>query len=212
VAKYTEQIDAQITQLLQTRGQVTGDMLAGVTEEEARSFLSFYVSTHPEIDVVFDGTILQPTPAEPSPAAPVPQTEPGTATGEAAGLAAVASVRAPAPDETPGYRGSSTGSYDPYDGIQPIPEARTYPVHKALWLLPLFFGLLGGIIGWAVTRDKNPTAARTMLVVGTIVMISSACISFSLGGIVSGGAGSGATDTGWPATATTTFYYFGIPD
>ncbi len=311
MAKYTEQLDAQITQLLRTRGQATPEMIAGATVEEGRSFLKFYVSAHPEMPLHFDGTTLapaaeaefsapevrEPTHRPPgdgvAPGAgiaggsvpgenrPTHVSENGTATGEAAALAAAAAARAaaesappmgqgpevgaaqspdgqltpgagpadpgtpagggagldfepaaqagflkpgevppqqaggPLPDQSPGYRGSSSGGYDPFDGIQPIPEPRTQAVSGWLWLLPLVFGLIGGIIAWAIARDKNPTTARTMLVVGIVIWIVSACLFFSMGGAFGGLAGTtgggGATDTVWPATGQLTFYYFGTP-
>ena len=311
MAKYTEQLDAQITRLLQTRGQVTPEMIAGATEEEGRSFLRFYVSAHPEIKLHFDGTTLLPAaeaevsapevrkpthvPAD-SGVAPVAgvdgaavsqQTRAadashnGTATGEAAALAAAAAARlavesapptgqgpwegagpdsggqptpgaglqdsgasAPGdagldfepavqtgflkpgevapqqarglpPDQSPGYRGSSGGGYDPFDGIQPIPEPRTQVVSGWLWLFPMVLGLLGGVIAWAIARDKNPTTARTMLVVGLVIQVASLCVFFSMGGGLGGLAGTtgggGATNTVWPATGQLTFYYFGTP-
>ena len=311
MAKYTEQLDAQITQLLQTRGQATPEMIAGVTEEEGRSLLKFYVSAHPELKLHFDGATLLPAaeaevsapevrkPAHPpaeggvapvagvagAPVSPQGQaagaTQNGTATGEAAALASAAAARSaaenvpsmgqgpnvgaapgsggqptpgvapegsgpaagegagldfvpatqtgflkpgevppqqaggPSPNQSPGYRGSSSGGYDPFDGIQPIPEPRTQAVSGWLWLLPLVFGLIGGIIAWVIARDKNPTVARTMLVVGIVIWIVSACLFFSMGGALGGLAGTtgggGATNTAWPATGQLTFYYFGTP-
>jgi hypothetical protein len=269
VAKYTEQLDAQITQLLRTRGQATPDLIAGVTEEEARSFLSFYVTSHPERDLEFNGEILQwkPEAVRSAPEVRVSTNAP-TSDGEAAGLAAAAAARsaatesqpadiprgkAPArreglpdvpepetggldlepasqagfqragavpsttggglpPDQSPGYRGSSSGGYDPFDGLQPIPEPRTQAVSGWLWLLPLVFGLIGGIIAWAIARDKNPTTARTLLVAGIVIWIVSACLFFGMGSMLGGMAGtmgSAPTDTAWPATGQLTFYYFG---
>ncbi len=37
------------------------------------------------------------------------------------------------------------------------------------YLLPIFFGLLGGIIAWALIRNRNSDRARNCLILGTIV-------------------------------------------
>ena len=40
---------------------------------------------------------------------------------------------------------------------------------SSLWyLVPLFFGFIGGIVAWAVNKDRNGTKARNMLVFGII--------------------------------------------
>jgi ribosomal protein L40E len=41
----------------------------------------------------------------------------------------------------------------------------------AWWLLPIFFGWLGGLIAWAVVREKDPGKARAMLIVGIILSV-----------------------------------------
>lgn len=41
----------------------------------------------------------------------------------------------------------------------------------AWWLLPIFFGWLGGLIAWAVVRGKDPGKARTMLIVGIVLSV-----------------------------------------
>jgi uncharacterized Tic20 family protein len=40
---------------------------------------------------------------------------------------------------------------------------------SSLWyLVPLFFGFLGGIVAWAVNKDRDPKKARNMLIFGII--------------------------------------------
>jgi hypothetical protein len=39
------------------------------------------------------------------------------------------------------------------------------------WLLPVLFGWLGGVIAWAVTRDREPRMARNMLITGIVVSV-----------------------------------------
>jgi hypothetical protein len=36
------------------------------------------------------------------------------------------------------------------------------------WIAPIVFGLLGGIVAWAVNRGRDPSTARNMLIVGII--------------------------------------------
>jgi len=40
---------------------------------------------------------------------------------------------------------------------------------SSLWyLVPLFFGFIGGIVAWAVNKDRDPKKARKMLIFGII--------------------------------------------
>lgn len=40
---------------------------------------------------------------------------------------------------------------------------------SSLWyLVPLFFGFIGGIVAWAVNKDRDPKKARNMLIFGII--------------------------------------------
>ena len=40
---------------------------------------------------------------------------------------------------------------------------------SSLWyLVPLFFGFIGGIVAWAVNKDRNPAKARKMLIFGIL--------------------------------------------
>ncbi len=41
-------------------------------------------------------------------------------------------------------------------------------VSGAWYLVPLFFGILGGIIAWAVNKDKDPKRARNLLIFGLL--------------------------------------------
>jgi hypothetical protein len=44
-------------------------------------------------------------------------------------------------------------------------------VSPVWWLLPILLGLLGGVIAWAGTRDRDPSVARAMLIVGIVVSV-----------------------------------------
>jgi len=41
-------------------------------------------------------------------------------------------------------------------------------VSAAWYLVPLFFGIIGGIIAWAVNKDKAPKRARNLLIFGLV--------------------------------------------
>jgi len=41
-------------------------------------------------------------------------------------------------------------------------------VSAAWYLVPLFFGIIGGIIAWAVNKDKDPKRARNLLIFGLV--------------------------------------------
>ncbi len=49
-----------------------------------------------------------------------------------------------------------------------VPATEPRRVNGAWWLLPIFIGLLGGLVAWAVNKDIDPRTARLMLVVGVI--------------------------------------------
>lgn len=44
--------------------------------------------------------------------------------------------------------------------------------HHSIWwyLLPLVFGIIGGIIGFFIIRKDNPQKAKKVLIVGIIVL------------------------------------------
>lgn len=42
------------------------------------------------------------------------------------------------------------------------------PVSGAWYLVPLFFGIIGGIIAWAVNKDRDPKRARNLLIFGIV--------------------------------------------
>ena len=44
-------------------------------------------------------------------------------------------------------------------------------VSGAWWLLPIFFGWLGGLIAWAVTKARDPKKAKNMLIWGIILSV-----------------------------------------
>lgn len=48
-------------------------------------------------------------------------------------------------------------------------EAPRRPVSGAWWLAPILFGWLGGLIAWAVVRDRDARMARALLVTGLAI-------------------------------------------
>lgn len=61
----------------------------------------------------------------------------------------------------------------PARGAAPMSSAATpwqptQHVSAAWYLVPLFFGIIGGIIAWAVTKDKDPKRARNLLIFGLV--------------------------------------------
>lgn len=62
----------------------------------------------------------------------------------------------------------------PVTGAAPMgsPAAPWQPAQQhvsgAWYLVPLFFGIIGGIIAWAVTKDRDPKRARNLLIFGLV--------------------------------------------
>lgn len=123
------------------------------------------------------------------------------------------------PDEQLTFDGISLTAGMPTLAEEPVPQAAT-PAHIPdltpreepsgwLWLLPIILGWIGGIIAWAVAKDKNSQIARNMLVTGIVLSVIWACLFVVIG--IYGPPPSSPTDTSWPATGRVTFYYFGTP-
>jgi len=60
----------------------------------------------------------------------------------------------------------------PVSGVAPPRYATAskpvQPVSGAWYLVPFFFGIIGGIIAWAVNKDKDPKRARNLLIFGIV--------------------------------------------
>lgn len=48
------------------------------------------------------------------------------------------------------------------------PGTDTPKVSPAWWLVPIVFGLIGGVVAWFVNKDQAPGTARNMVIVGAI--------------------------------------------
>lgn len=57
------------------------------------------------------------------------------------------------------------------------PAQPVQAVSGAWWLLPIFFTWLGGLIAWAVTKDRDPKKARSMLIWGIVLTFIYALIT-----------------------------------
>jgi|WetSurMetagenome_2_1015567.scaffolds.fasta_scaffold492479_2 uncharacterized Tic20 family protein len=50
---------------------------------------------------------------------------------------------------------------------------------SSLWyLVPLFFGFIGGIVAWAVNKDRDPKKARKMMIFGILWTVLIVVLSF----------------------------------
>ena len=82
--------------------------------------------------------------------------------------------------------GIGGGQSPPQAGASRAPSPATRravrPVSGAWWLVPILFGILGGVIAWAAVRDRNPATARTMLVVGLVSSLISLTLYLNAGG------------------------------
>lgn len=67
----------------------------------------------------------------------------------------------------------------PKCGVEQAP--RKEEVSSAWYLVPFFFGIIGGLIAWLVNKDRDPKKARNFLIFGlvwTIVLIFVIWIAF----------------------------------
>jgi hypothetical protein len=62
---------------------------------------------------------------------------------------------------------------------QPAAAMQNTSTSGAWWLLPIFFGFIGGIIGYSAVKGKNPGKAKSLLWVGIIISVLSGIWWFS---------------------------------
>jgi len=77
---------------------------------------------------------------------------------------AVVAMNAPRTMAPAGAAGSAHGG-----GLYRQPDRQ--PVSGLWWLLPILAGWIGGIIAWAITRDRDPEKARSLLITGIVVSV-----------------------------------------
>ena len=66
------------------------------------------------------------------------------------------------------------GSGAPDSGARGVPfgyGATQRAVSGVWWLLPILFGLIGGLIAWLVNKEADPGRARAMLIVGVVMSL-----------------------------------------
>lgn len=217
VAELTPAADRYIGVMLSRDGQVPAEALDWVPEPERVDLLQQYCAAH-AADVVMQvvGEVLVADLAAQPPMAPSP---------------AAATPEPPAPPAPPVPSGAVTSGYSAppsFDNLdlrsmvaasdgKALLDSKPAgaPVSRWLYLLPLLFGLLGGLIGWLIVRDENPHGGRNLLTVGAVVTVISLCFSVAMAG-VAGSALWGmkpAAKADWPAagvaTARPALYYFG---
>ena len=54
----------------------------------------------------------------------------------------------------------------PKCGVEQVPLVEE--VSSAWYLVPFFFGIIGGLIAWFVNKDRNPKKSRNLLIFGTV--------------------------------------------
>lgn len=74
-------------------------------------------------------------------------------------------------------RGKPSQTYVNSSQLNQVP-----PVGRIWYLLPLFLGWIGGIIGYFLTKDRNPKRAKKILLVGIIPTIIGFGIVFGIAG------------------------------
>ncbi len=222
MAELTPAADRYISAMLGREGRVPLEALDWVPEHERAELLQQYASAHAaDVPLRFEDSALVPAPP-----APTPSVTPPTSEQPRQAVAAPASAAAPAPAIAARPADQPADAFDP-DAFDPRlvlgeghgkalldskPAGR--PVSRWIYALPLFMGLVGGILGWLIVRDENPRGGRNVLMVGVVVTVVSFCMSFALAGTaISGLKGLSANQTAWPATGVTTgrpaLYYFG---
>jgi len=202
MADYTPALETHLIERLRTAGFATAEDLPGLLPDEAAEILRHFAERWSHTGALdFDGTTLRAVP-------PAPQPQP-------AATPQVAPAGAPA-DEPIVYPTISPVDQVLLNGNQrsalDTPPSESAP--KALWLLPVAFGLLGGLGAWLVARHESPRSARKMLVLGGVVQIVTACMLAMIMPGITGMFGSGGAMPGsasWPplASGKPAFYYFG---
>ena len=68
----------------------------------------------------------------------------------------------------------------PKCGVRQPVMPELYGVSSAWYLVPLFFGIIGGLIAWFVNKDRDPQKARNFLIFGIVWSIVLIAITWIL--------------------------------
>jgi len=202
MAEYTPALEAHLIERLRTAGFATAEDLPGLSPEEAADILRRFAERWSHTGALdFDGATLRAVPPAPQ---PQPAVAPPVASPEAPATPPVVYPTLSPVDQVL----SSAGQRSALD----TPPSESAP--KALWLLPVAFGLLGGLGAWLVARHESPRSARRMFVLGGVVQLVTACMLAMVAPGITGMFGSGGpmpASASWPpmASGKPAFYYFG---
>ena len=85
--------------------------------------------------------------------------------GDPGAVPAAAGTPGAAP--TPVLAASNPGGYQ---GFALTPAGVPYQrASRATYLWPIFFGFIGGILGWAIVKDRDPVLGKRVLITGMII-------------------------------------------
>jgi hypothetical protein len=227
VVDYNANIDSQIAEILRTRGEVRLTSVPGLEEGEVASLLARFYELHgQEQSLTFDGTRLRhvappPPPPPPTSSDVAPQGAPYAAAPPAQSFTP-AQTAPTVPPGAPGARPS------PVEQILAAPHEKSLldtarseePINGAMWLLPLVLGLIGGVLGFMLVRERSPKAARNLLIVGVVIQLTTTCMLLAMPNVLKTFAPATQTSSSSNAPVGTVpwavspsglpvFYYFG---
>ncbi|MDZ4170165.1 MAG: hypothetical protein U1E26_11025 [Coriobacteriia bacterium] len=201
MVEYSPRIDEQISEELGLRGHIGPDSIPGIAEEDGAALLERYLAVHGEqTPLRIDEGVLMLDVPPPSAVASESDAPPYSAPV----MPAVQPVLSPV-DQVLAQPASKSLLDTAASGAR---------VSKAMWLLPLWLGLIGGIIGWAVARDANARVARQLLGFGIAVQVVSTVVGLAMAPMIAP-LMSSVTDSvisaEWPPSESgrPTLYYFG---
>jgi hypothetical protein len=156
--EYSRRIDDQIAELLYLRSRVVPEQLPGIADEDGALFLEHFAEIHgADGSIVWDGGTLSLVQA----VASAPTAQPVVPDQQSPGPHVPRATPSPVDQVLAAPVGASLLD------SEPVGE----PVPKWMWLLPLTFLFVGGIIAWLLTRNTNRTMARVFLITGIVLTV-----------------------------------------
>lgn len=156
--EYSALIDEQVSRMMELKGRVTVDQLAGLLPEDAAEMLQRYSERHADGGpFVFDGQVLSRARVQVAPGAgAVEESTPAAARTFGSGRSPVDEVLSAPPKKALLDSAPSGGR-----------------VSKWMIALPVSLALPGGLLAWFLVRGENPRAARNLLILGIVIQILS---------------------------------------